>query len=71
MPTPASQDGAPEARPAYRLELCIEPGGPARAWRATLAGRAPDGHPLERREFGSLIDLMRFVEAFTHPGHLR
>jgi hypothetical protein len=70
MPTVDPQDSA-GGRPVYRLRLCIEPARAARPWHATLDGQAPDGHPLERREFGSLMDLMRFIEAVTRPGGLR
>lgn len=69
MPHRAEPD-APEAA-TYRLELCLHPARPGHAWAASLEGTSPGGHPLQRREFGSLIDLMRFLEALVTEHGLR
>jgi hypothetical protein len=66
-----SASGTPEPASTYCLELHIRPRQPGQAWAAFLEGTAPKGRPIERREFGSLMDLMRFLEALVTEGGLR
>lgn len=60
-----------EAAPIYRLELCVRPARGGHAWDATLQGMTPEGRAVERREFASLMDLMRFLEALVTASGLR
>ncbi|MEF2279148.1 hypothetical protein V3W47_12635 [Deinococcus sp. YIM 134068] len=66
-----SESGGPEVVPTYRLEVRLRPAHPGHAWAASVEGTSPQGHPLERREFGSLMDLMRFLEALATTRGLR
>ncbi len=66
---PDSDD--PEPAPTYHLELRVRPAKGDRAWDASLEGTTPEGRTLERRDFESLIDLMRFLEALIHARGLR
>lgn len=49
----------------------MRPAKGGRAWDASLEGTTPEGHTLERREFESLMDLMRFLEALVNARGLR
>lgn len=65
LPSPAPDD--PDPAPAYRLQLRVQPPHGARPWNASLDGLSPEGRAIERRDFSSLMDLMRFLEALA-PG---
>lgn len=74
LPVPASCDpdaAEAEPAPAYCLDLRVRPPHGAHAWDASLVGLTPEGRPIERREFGSLMDLMRFLEALVTERGLR
>lgn len=66
---PASGSDAPE--PAYRPDLRVRPPHGAHSWEVTVEGTTPEGCPIDRREFGSLMDLMRFLEALVTERGLR
>jgi hypothetical protein len=61
----------PELAPTFHLELRVRPAKGDRAWDASLEGTTPEGRTLERRDFESLIDLMRFLEALVTTRGLR
>jgi hypothetical protein len=65
------QPDDPEPAPTYHLELRVRPAQDGRAWDASLQGTTPEGHTLERRDFESLMDLMRFLEALVTVRGLR
>jgi hypothetical protein len=69
-PVPPQTDD-PEPAPSYQLELRVRLTKGSRAWDASLEGTTPEGRPLERREFESLMDLMRFLEALVLGRGLR
>jgi hypothetical protein len=68
---PCSQPDDLEPASTYHLELRVRPAKGGRAWDASLEGTTPEGHTLERREFESLMDLMRFLEALVNARGLR
>ena len=69
LPRPVSDD--PDLAPAYCLDLRVRPRHGAHPWDASLEGLTPEGRAIERREFGSLMDLMRFLEALVSGRGLR
>ncbi|BDP43805.1 hypothetical protein DAETH_37740 (plasmid) [Deinococcus aetherius] len=66
-----SQPGESESAPAYHLEVHVRPARGSHAWDASLQGTTPEGRPIDRREFASLMDLMRFLEALVTERGLR
>ena len=56
---------------SYCLELHVRPARLGRQWSASLQGITPTGARVERRDFESLIDLMRFLEAMVAARGLR
>jgi hypothetical protein len=60
-----------EPAPTYHLELRVRAAREGRAWDASLEGTTPEGRTLERRDFESLMDLMRFLEALVNARGLR
>lgn len=66
-----SQHDAPAPAPTYCLELRVRPARTGHAWDASLQGTTPEGRAIERREFASLMDLMRFLEALVTASGLR
>ncbi|WP_420594304.1 hypothetical protein [Deinococcus sp.] len=57
--------------PTYCLELHVRPPYQGHAWDAWLEGTTPEGRSVKRREFASLMDLMRFLEALVTAQGLR
>ena len=71
----ADQPGADDPKPTlpywYCFDVCVRPPRGLQPWEGSLEGTTPGGRAIERRKFGSLMDLMRFLEALVNERGLR